>query len=1439
MRKRAEFKSKPVSFESKHKIEDKPKKFNKKMINLGRNWWITVALISIFLLVLFFNTYFNFTSEIALYSEGEGYSKYLLSGPDPYYNLRLVEGTSKTGIYPYYSDPDPLLNYPLGRSGNRAPLLNMMALGFSNFLAPFIGETEAIGYSMQFVPALFGALLVFPIFFIGKLLYNKKAGLIAAFFVAIIPIHIGSGHGSAYSLFDHDSLNLLLFLLTFLFMILSLKEKDHMKSIFYAILAGVPLAGLSMVWVEAQFLYVIIAIYAIVQMIVDIFLSKFEINVFRTTSITILIGYIISLPVTIADTAGFTFDASLFMVLVVVGFGFLYYLFGIKKIPWTISLPFIFISGVIGLAFLYFIRSSNLSGSLVSGFNKVSNILFGTGIYGNKVSLTIAEANTYEISQTVMNFGPALYWVAWAGFIFTLWYYYRDNLRREYLFFAILFIVNIWLAGTAGRFLNDIVPLIALFASFITWFVIEKIDYKQMVKNIRSAGGGLHGLRRGINLMHIFGVVFITFIVILPNVFIVFDAAIPSKAYPLDDDKTDWSNWKQDYFLNDSYSGVFGLSLYKEGYWVDAFDWLSKQDTDIENEVDRPAFISWWDYGFYEAALGEHPTVADNFQDGIPPASNFHTATTEKDAVSIWIVRLLEGNKKSGNGKLSENVKAILAKYLRQEKADDISKWVENPISSPSYHKWVYEEFNQYIRDEIDTNLLKIGAQWAINAVYHDVVELFNNKTHGLTEEGVTMLYHDLQEETGYSIRYYGVEGYDRQIFNIFAFLSDKSLVILGSPEDEFVDVLYSGYTVQPGGGIDREITNEPFINYLQMSDTDKRYTAVTGTSYSYKEPYFDTMFYRTYIGPAEIDSTTGQKSTYNWQVPCLDMKHFYAEFISNLSNPFLQYPGTNKAAVVIAKYYEGAIINGSVYFQGEPISSNVTVVVRKNLSYVPGDTSFDTPIDYDKHEIIAGQNNTYNFSLIAGAGSYISVIRNPELRYYDRGILPFNMKWVLFNGETGPDYAPISDDDAMRRTGSNFERTINITIDPANVSGYVYENLDGESGYNTTDNPLNNAVVLFYEIDKFNETQIANGMLVPEVVDSVPTKEVLTDEYGYYNASGLLPGYYALNAYISDYLIYQEIVSFQAGDNNLDIERPINSSISGTVYYDNDDNSIYNSDIDEKISDATVQLIYYSNIQNNYLESKNTTTDNNGYYSFEDIVPSDNYLIQAIKGSEYEAIQQITVETNTTQIINISMSLTPINVSGYAKYLNSAVEGATITFEKDESISENTAVNGEANTDEKGYYSVLLQPGTYNITIKKETTALEYSLEGEKLTITKGQETASKNFELIKKSITVTGETLYDSSGFSNVTVVFNSDISVENNTAISGSVISDINGDYSIELNPGSYTVSIINKEVNESGILYVYTTLEDITLVVSETDIIPGKVLNIELVREIREP
>ncbi|MCJ2534087.1 MAG: hypothetical protein LN364_02500, partial [Candidatus Thermoplasmatota archaeon] len=107
----------------------------KKKTIIKKNQWMAISLVGIFFMVLFLNSYFNIVSEVAINPEGESVSeKFYLSGPDPYYNMRLVNQTLETGKYPFYvaGENDPLLNYPLGRSGGgRAPLMNMMAIGFS------------------------------------------------------------------------------------------------------------------------------------------------------------------------------------------------------------------------------------------------------------------------------------------------------------------------------------------------------------------------------------------------------------------------------------------------------------------------------------------------------------------------------------------------------------------------------------------------------------------------------------------------------------------------------------------------------------------------------------------------------------------------------------------------------------------------------------------------------------------------------------------------------------------------------------------------------------------------------------------------------------------------------------------------------------------------------------------------------------------------------------------------------------------------------------------------------------------------------------------------------------------------------------------------------------------------------------------------------------
>ncbi len=1381
MRKRAQRRSKPETFEQKIDVQKTQIKKDKRSLKINKSWWIAISLVSIFLLVLFFNSYYNVSSEVAINPDGEGLNKFLLSGPDPYYNMRLVQVTYETGSYPFYSDPDPLLNYPLGRSGGRAPLFNMAALGFSRLLTPFMNEIDAIGLSMQFIPALFGALLVFPVYFIGKEVFNRKAGLIAASFIPIIAIHISSGHGSAYSLFDHDSFNLFLFFMTFLFLIKSIKAKDPMRSMLYAILAGVPLAALTMTWVQARYLYVVIAAYAIVQMVIDILTNKINKTIPRTTSIVLFSGYLLSLPVTLSSTKGIRFDIILFLCLGVLAFGMIYYILGKKKIPWTISMPAFISAGVVTLVFLYFIDSISRVISFVSPLRKISEVIFGSGIYGDKVDMTIAEANTYTISQSVMPFGPAFYWLGWTGLVFLFYLYYKNNNRRDYLFVIVLFIVTIWLTGVAGRFTNDMVPIIAILGGWVVWVIVDKIDYKQMIRNIRSAGGGFHGIRRGVKLLHVFGILFIAFLVVLPNAYIAFDAALPAVST-----KNGTSNLKKDYY-GEEHTGLYGLGIGKEIYWGDAFKWLNEQDRHIEDPADRPAFISWWDYGFYEVAMGGHPTVADNFQDGIPPASNFHTATSEKEAVAIWIIRLIEGNRKH-NSKISQDVRDTLEKYIGVNDTNNVTKWIENPLDSPSY--------NDPIGQEYDRNLSKqyrVGEQWVENAFYHDITVLLVSK---LDDEEITWLYHDIQDATGYSIRYYGVEGYDKQIFNIFAFLSDKSLLLVSggggyNPEDDFV---YLKYVTQGG----REYT---FEELKSLTTTQLREDPIVNTNTYYKDAYYNTMFFKTYFGLDKIP----ENYRFKYQAPCSDMKHFYGEYLSPLSK-YQYYTGIG--AVVIAKYYEGAYVNGTVTFMGEPLEAQV--VVTKDLTYYEG---FSLPIDHDKtFTNTGGENASGDFSLIAGAGNItLHIRRYPELH----STIPwqsgdFILKSIVFNSTTDPNLYPITDDDAMRKS-NNSHRFINISIDPANVRGYLYIDKDDDNVYNSSiDEPLENAKVTITGVNKLESA--ANG-IQPTELDYTMVKEIFTDEMGHYNFSELKPGYYVMESKFDSLYLDRSLVPLPSGNISINLSKPKPATVDGTVYYDSNNNNKLDSG-DKLLSNAEVEFFYNDKL----VEA--ATTDESGYYSIELSVPGkkllqdgsyfeiNEYTVKTSKLPSYQSEATIAPEENKTTTFNISIDLATVNVTGYTTYNGQQEGNIKLDLKVDKSVKGNTAEDDLVESNNNGYYQIDMVPGYYNATVsKKEGNTLVYSYSG-KLNLSAGEgDRPNEDIILTKKSVTVSGTTLYQTGSIDNVTIQFNKDNSVDDNKAISRDIISDENGDYEIELSIGSYNITAESAIFEENGQNYTY--------------------------------
>jgi hypothetical protein len=215
----------------------------------------------------------------------------------------------------------------------------------------------------------------------------------------------------------------------------------------------------------------------------------------------------------------------------------------------------------------------------------------------------------------------------------------------------------------------------------------------------------------------------------------------------------------------------------------------------------------------------------------------------------------------------------------------------------------------------------------------------------------------------------------------------------------------------------------------------------------------------------------------------------------------------------------------------------------------------------------------------------------------------------------------------------------------------------------------------------------------------------------------------------------------------------------------------------------------------------------------------------------DYATEQTITLIANKTSWVNISLTYAPVIVSGYTTHDTIKIANIPVTFAPDKSVKNNTATKQiSATSDAQGLYIAKLTPGTYNVTVKKTEAATTVYTFTDKLIVTIGEGTASYNIAITKASVTVSGTTKYNGVGKANSTILFSKDLRIVNNTAVTKSVKTDRNGNYTTELAPGSYNASV-EELVNESGQNVTYIGTGQITLAFGDTP----RFLNILLTRE----
>ncbi|PXF51310.1 MAG: hypothetical protein C4B55_02630 [Candidatus Methanophagaceae archaeon] len=150
-----------------------------------------------------------------------GGGRVMFGSDDPVYHVRLVENLLFGGHYPHRIFFDPYTLYPHGDHLHFAPLFDQIPAFFTWLLGLGAPTQELMETVLAYYPAVLGALVVFPVYFIGKELYSRAVGLVSAFLIAILP---GFLFRSILGAADHHVAELLFSTVAMLFLVLALKE---------------------------------------------------------------------------------------------------------------------------------------------------------------------------------------------------------------------------------------------------------------------------------------------------------------------------------------------------------------------------------------------------------------------------------------------------------------------------------------------------------------------------------------------------------------------------------------------------------------------------------------------------------------------------------------------------------------------------------------------------------------------------------------------------------------------------------------------------------------------------------------------------------------------------------------------------------------------------------------------------------------------------------------------------------------------------------------------------------------------------------------------------------------------------------------------------------------------------------------------------------------
>ncbi len=587
-------------------------------------------IIAVILLALFFGV--SLYLRIALpYSRLVSDAWIKFSGTDAYYHMRLVDNLLHH--FPHRIAFDPYTFYPHGTTVPWPPFFDWLMGGTAWLLglgAPTQHIIDIVGIC---TPAILGALVILPVYFIGKAVFNRWVGIIAAGLAAIMPGEFLGRSILGYT--DHHVAEVLLSSLTMLFLILAIKTARQQalltvtprtikipaaKTLLYSLVAGVFLWLYLITWVGGLLFVFLIFVYFAAQFLVDhlrgertgylafVGIPLFAIAMLAHPFLPQTLPSPLCLPSLAVAVAG---------LLVMAGISHLMAYCKIKAPYYVLGLLLV---GLLGIAILYFTTPSFLKAAL----DHLRLVFAPAG-----AALTILEVRPILFPQG--DFSLSIVWgnfttTIFLGLVSLAMLVYAVVKRGEADKLALVVWSLVVLAATLGqrRFAYYLAINMALLAAYVCWLGLQFAGFREsstMSQNVPEKGkrGEVREKRktkvhrRGALPNMVLGAIAVFLVAFLPNTLSAKEVASTAVFAPGD-------AWLESLtWLKHNTPEPFGDPDF---YYV-------KYDAEFRYPADAYGVMAWWDYGHLITRVAHRPAIANPFQQGAGEAARFLTCQEE------------------------------------------------------------------------------------------------------------------------------------------------------------------------------------------------------------------------------------------------------------------------------------------------------------------------------------------------------------------------------------------------------------------------------------------------------------------------------------------------------------------------------------------------------------------------------------------------------------------------------------------------------------------------------------------------------------------------------------------------------------------------------------------------------------------------------------------